>query len=323
MQVRVEDLNSHLSNGLARAYLVTGDETLLVEEACDAVLRAAREAGFSERSVHHAEGSFRWHELDQDAASLSLFAERKVIDVRVPGGKFDKETASALQEYDAQPSEDTLLLIRAPRLQPRQRSSAWYKTLDKLGVIVPIWPISPAQLPRWLEQRARGRELQLQRDAVQYLADRVEGNLLAAAQEIEKLLLMDLEQPVSLEALAAALEDTSHFNSFDLIDAVMAGQPDRVVRILASLRAEGANLFAILGALTSQLRRLGQSQRLPPARQKLVDAFKRRVPRVAPVLAQCAFIDQQGKGRRVGDAWISLELLLLRLAGANRATVTR
>ena len=319
MQVKAEDLAGHLAGSLKGVYLVSGDETLIVEESCDAIIAAAREAGYSERSVHYVEAGFRWADLSHDAASMSLFAERKVLDVRIPVKKFDREGSEALRAWaedlqagTAEP--ETILLLRTTRLEPRQRSSAWFKALDKVGAITLIWPMAVNELPRWLQGRLRARGLDAEREAVQYLADRVEGNLLAAAQEIEKLALLSLPQPVTVEALVEALEDASHFTSFDLVDAALGAQPQRVVKILGVLREEGVALFAILGALTSQLRRAGDARGLPPQRRRLMAAFSDRVPDVSPVLAECAIIDQQGKGQLPGDAWISLEQLCLRLA---------
>ena len=322
MQVKPEDLDTRLAAGLAPVYLVSGDETLLVEEACDAIVQVARTQGFTERSIHHVEAGFHWHSLTNDAASMSLFAERKVLDVRIPAKKFDREASEVLREWaDASAAAaefDNLLLLRTTRLESRQRNSAWFKALDKVGVTVLIWPMSPAQLPRWLQRRARGAGIELQGDAVQYLADRVEGNLLAAAQEVEKLALMQLPEPISLDDLVACLEDASRYNSFDLLDAMMAGDPAKVRKIIEALREEGVALFAILGALTSQLRRMSSPRGLPPQRQRLLKQFGERIRDPGPVLAECAVIDQQGKGQLLGDAWISLENLLLRLAGVRR-----
>ena len=155
----------------------------------------------------------------------------------------------------------------------------------------------------------------MDRDGLSYLADRVEGNLLAAAQEIEKLALQDLPQPISQQTLVASLEDTSRFTSFDMIDAAMAGDAVRARKVLHSLKQEGVSVFAILGALTSQLRRLGQSRGLPPARARTMEQFAQRVGSPLTLLAECAVIDQQGKGQRFGDAWVSLEQLVLVMAG--------
>lgn len=320
MQIKLEDLQTQVGTGLLPVYLVSGDETLLVEECCDAIIRAARDAGYTERSIHHVEGSYKWHDLNHDSSSMSLFAEKKVLDVRVPVKKFDREASDALRSWleDIGPTGESLLLIRTTRLEPRQRSSAWYKAIDKAGGVTLIWPLSPRELPRWVTQRLNQAGLQAERDAVQYLCDKVEGNLLAAAQEVEKLALLDLPAPISVEAMASSLEDSSRFTTFDLIDATMGGDPKRVVHILDVLRQEGVALFAILGALTAQLRRLHDGGRLPPARQRLVQDFARRIRDPLPVLAECALIDQQGKGQKRGDPWISLEKMLLRLAGVRQ-----
>jgi len=185
--------------------------------------------------------------------------------------------------------------------------------------VVQIWPIRLGELPRWLQTRLQLASLTLEPSALDYLAERVEGNLLAAVQEIEKLRLADLEQPIGAVALAEVLEDAAHYDTFELLDAVFAGDRVRVARMVPGLRAEGVALFAILGALTSQLRQIG-SGRVPPFRRQLVDRLLRRlgsVEAIDRVLAQCALVDQQGKGQLLGDAWLSLEDLLLRLAGTR------
>ena len=237
--------------------------------------------------------------------------------MRLPPTKFDKEASAALREWVEAPPEDNLLLLRTGRLQPRQRSAAWCKDLEKAGVVVLVWPVSAQQLPRWLARRLKGSGLQAEPDALAYLSERVEGNLLAAAQEIDKLVLMGLPSPVTVEQLVSVLEDTARFTPFDVIDAVMAFDPARVDRVLAGLREEGINLFAILGAFTSQLRRLDNPRGMPRDRQKLIVGFRERIRDVHLVLAECAVIDRQGKGQGLADAWVSLERLLLRLAGAK------
>ena len=323
MQVKPEELSSHLSSRLLPIYLISGDETLLVEESCDAIIKAARANGFSERSVHHVEGSFKWHDINHDSSSMSLFAERKILDVRVSQKKFDREASDALREWIEEHAEsgESMMMIRTTRLEPRQRSSAWFKAIDKAGAVTLIWPMSPGQLPRWITSRLAALELKAEPDAIQYLCDKVEGNLLAAAQEVQKLALQGLPLPITLEMMTNALEDSSRFTAFDLIDAMMAGDQTRVVHVLDVLRQEGVALFAILGALTSQLRRLGDGGRLPPARQRLVQEFSRRIRDPLPVLAECSLIDQQGKGQKMGDAWVSLEKMLLRLAGLRQISL--
>ena len=322
MPLKLQDLESHLQGALAPIYLVSGDETLLVQEACDAIVAAAQASGYDEKSVLHVEPGFRWSNVLQEAASMSLFAQRRIIDVRVAGNKFDREASEVLREYAGQPSADTVLLIRSARLEPRQRSTAWFKALDAAGAVILVWPIGVNELPRWLNARLRAAQLTLEPDALAYLATQVEGNLLAAVQEIAKLKLAELSQPISAPALAGVMEDSAHYDAFELIDAIFAGDLPRVSRMLGVLRQEGVALFAILGALVAQLRRLrGGGARMPPQRQRLVEGFLRRLGSASAidrVLAQCALIDAQGKGQLLGDAWLSLENLCLRLAGSRK-----
>jgi DNA polymerase-3 subunit delta len=319
VQVKPADLVSQLGTTLKPIYFVSGDETLLVEEAAEAVLSTARAQQFTERSILFADTGFDWQSVVHEAASLSLFSERKIIDVRNSSGKFDRAASEVLRTYCATPPEDTLLLIRSPRIDSKQKQTAWFKALDSAGIVVQVWPITLADLPRWLKARLQLSGLRFEPAALDYLAERVEGNLLAAVQEIEKLRLAEFEQPISAAALAEILEDAAHYDTFELLDAVYTGESARVSRMVRGLRAEGVALFAILGALTSQLRQIG-SGRIPPFRRQMADRLLRRlgsVDAIDRVLAQCSLVDQQGKGQLLGDAWLSLEDLLLRLAGSR------
>jgi DNA polymerase III subunit delta len=321
MELKGAELGRELARGLAPVYLVSGDELLLVQEACDAIVAAARAAGFTERVVLHADSSgFNWSDVLQESASLSLFAERRIIDVRVPAAAFGREGSEVLVQYARRPSADTLLLIRAGRVEWKQRSSAWYKALAQAGAVVTIWPISAADLPRWLEGRLQAAGLRCTRDALQALAQRVEGNLLAAVQEIAKLTLHELPQPIAVEDLLGVLEDAAHYDAFELIDGALAGDAARVTRMITNLRQEGVAVFAVLGALVAQLRRMGGNERPPPQRQRVIAEFQRRIGArrgIDAILSTCALIDAQGKGEIPGDPWRSLEELLLRLCGVR------
>jgi DNA polymerase-3 subunit delta len=225
-----------------------------------------------------------------------------------------------LTRYAGAPPSDVLLLVRCGRLDTRQRNAAWYKALARSGVVVTVWPVGAAELPRWLEARLQAAGLRCSREALHALAQRVEGNLLAAVQEIAKLALHELPQPIRLEDLLAVLEDAAHYDAFELIDAALAGDAPRVSRMVRNLRQEGIAIFAVLGALVSQLRRLGANDRLPPQRQRLVADFVRRMGGrrgIDAALATCALIDAQGKGEIPGDPWRSLEELLLRFCGVR------
>ena len=319
MQVKPAALARHLGGTLAPIYLISGEETLLVEEACDAIIAAAQAAGFTERSVQHVESGFRWNDLLQDAANLSLFASRRIIDVRTPVGRLDREASDVLRTYVNKPPEDTLVMLRTGGLDKRKRSSAWFKAIEKTGVVVLIWPVRAVELPNWLEARLKRSGLLMEKSALRFFAERVEGNLLAAVQEISALKLAGLPQPIDVDSLVSVLADSAHYDTFELLDAVFAGDAPRVARMLEGLAAEGVAPFAIIGALAAQLRRLRRGDYVPPQRQRLIERFLARIASsggIDQVLAECAVIDQQGKGQLLGDAWISLENLLVRLAGA-------
>jgi DNA polymerase-3 subunit delta len=321
MPLRPQDLARDLERGLKPVYLISGDELLLVQEACDAIIAAARAAGFEERTLIQADASFDWHVLTEQANMLSLFAQRRLLDVRVGAKQLDKDAAAAIEAYLEQSDPDTLLLLRTERLDPKQRSSSWFRRIESTGVAMLVWPVGPKELPGFIAQRAKRAGLELKRDAVVYLANHVEGNLLAAAQEIDKLALAGLAQPVTLDALSGAIADAAHYDAFDLVDAALDGEPARVRHVVWVLRAEGVAALAVLGALVSQLRRLfsGDSRGMPPQRERAMRAAKERLRAsdVEALLELAARVDQQVKGAADGDPWQTLETIALRIAGID------
>ena len=329
MQLRANQLGRHLAAGEFRTvYLVSGDEQLLVDEACDAVIEAARSQGFDERTVFEAAPRAAWDELFRGAANLSLFATKRLLDIRIPARGLDRAGSDALRRYLGEPLPDTLLLCRAIGLEWRQRSNAWYKAIDKAGVVVPIWPVSARDLPRWLEDRCKAAGLRLDRDAIDVLAERVEGNLLAAKQEIEKLKLLGGTGTLSTADVIEAVGDSSHFDTFEMIDAALAGRAARARKMLGNLRAEGVPVFMIMGAVVNNLRRTrevaqGQNPRLARNRRQLVERVAGRLgpQRIDALLGDCAMLDLQAKGMLRGDAWESLEDILLAIAGAKRTSL--
>ncbi|HET9679192.1 MAG TPA: DNA polymerase III subunit delta, partial [Gammaproteobacteria bacterium] len=225
MKIYPEKLQSALQKGLAPVYLLAGDEILLREEAADAIRAAARSAGYTEREVHFAETGFDWNQLRQTSASLSLFAEKRLIEVRLPTGKPGTQGAKALQDYTANLPEDVILLVSSAK---PERTPAWVKALESAGVHVPCWPLPPERLPAWIESRLRSRDLMPDAQAVQLIAQRVEGNLLAAAQEIDKLaLLLPPKEPLGAQAVATAVTDSARFDVFKCVDAALIGQARR------------------------------------------------------------------------------------------------
>ena len=320
MQIYPEKLAQTLSQSLKPLYLVSGDELLIVQEACDQILKCAKDQGFQERKIFEPGTDGNWDSLREEGASLSLFASKRIIDVRLSANKLDKDASVFLREWCDRPPEDVLLLIRTERLLPRQRKSAWFKSLDSIGGIILVWPIGQRDLPRWLNARLRSNDLQIGKEGLSYLAERVEGNLLSAAQLIEKMVLSKMQGEVSLDQLYEVIEDSSRFGAFDLVNATMAGESERLSHILSVLKEEGVSFFAILGALASQIRRVGGNlQGLPEAQKKVIGQFASRVGDLDFVLSEIALLDLQAKGGvRGGSEWIGLERLLLRLSGLSQ-----
>ncbi len=321
MAVRPRDFARGLERSLASVYLICGDEQLLIEEACDAVLAKARSQGFTERSVLSSDTGFEWPALATAAGSLSLFSERRVLDVRMAPKQFDQTAGAAIEAHLDTPTDDVLLLMRTGRLETRQRGSKWFKRVESEGVAMVAWPIAPRELPGWVRDRCRATGIELSNDAAGYLCDSIEGNLLAAAQEIEKLALLALPQPIDLDALRASVADATHFETFDLLDAVFAGEARRIRRILYVLREEGEQPLAVLGMLVAWIRRLmtGDIQRVPPQRARLLQAARRRLSAqtLDGLLAAALDVDRRVKGTAPGDAWHGLEDLALAFGGVE------
>lgn len=333
MQLKPEQLAQHLKKQLAPIYFIYGDELLIVQEAADAIRAAARAQGYSEREVFNADKDFDWNQLIESSNSLSLFAERRILEVRMPSGKPGDAGGKALREYAARPAEDTLLLIVSGKLDAQQRKSKWVTDLEAAGVGIPVWPVEVQQLPQWIRARMHGLGLKPTPEAVELLAERVEGNLLACAQEIDKLRLLLGEGPVDAAAVTAAVADSARFDVYGLVDAALAGEADRSLRMLTGLRGEGVEPVLVVWALARELRSLagmawemarGESagavmtrHRVWAKRQPVVG---KALSRLRPegwqaLLAGCARIDRIIKGLAPGNPWDELVHLCLRLAG--------
>lgn len=332
MRLRAEQLAQHLHKGLAPVYLVSGDEPLQLNEACDTIRNAAREAGAENREVMEAGSGFDWNSLLAEAASFSLFAEQKIIDLRIPNGKPGREGGKALAEYCSNPPPDTLLLLTLPKLDRQQQNSKWFKAIDKLGAVVQIWPVEVQQLPRWIGQRMHRAGLEPTQEAVQMLAERVEGNLLAAHQEIEKLLLLHGTGPIDAEQLASAVADSARYDVFELVDSALRAEPARCLHILEGLRGEGVAAPVVLWALHREIAQLGAiavdgakgvSVDHAMSRAKIWDKRKplvrQAVGRLRPVqwlslLDDCQAADAAAKGADPRDPWLLFEEILAKLA---------
>jgi len=306
-----------------------------VQEALDAIRAACKQAGFAERQVLNADASFDWGRLYEAGASLSLFAEKTLLDVRLPSGKPGDKGAAALLEYLGQPPEDKILLLSMPKLDSSTQKSKWCKALaeHKSACLVQIWPLETAALPGWIKQRLNASGISADSEAVELLAARVEGNLLAAAQEIEKLKLLDDNGTLTAEQVQAAVADSARFDVFGLIDSALNGDAAHALRTLHGLRSEGVDSVVILWALARELRTLatlaaaeGQGTSLnqaftsirPPIwekRRPLISRALQRKPPLNAMLTLAAQIDAQIKGQAAGDPWTGLTELCLALAG--------
>lgn len=332
MRIDSEDLPRHLSKGLGSLYVVHGEALLLAIEAADAIRTAAREAGYSERDVIIAEQHFKWAELRNSAQSMSLFASRKVIDLRIPSGKPGVEGAQALQEHCENLNADTLTLISLPRLDSSAMKSKWFTALEQHGTIINADEISLAALPAWIAARMKRQGQSADTDTLAFLAQLVEGNLLAAFQEIQKLALLFPAGPLTFEQVKDSVMDVARYDVFKLSEAMLAGDFERYVRILDGLRAEGTATVLILWSVAEDIRTLAKVSRalqqtgnlanaLRDARvwgvkQKLVERATRRfTPAFAErALRQAAQIDKLIKGLRHGDVWDELLQLGVRCA---------
>ncbi|MEW8497909.1 MAG: DNA polymerase III subunit delta, partial [Candidatus Thiodiazotropha taylori] len=258
MRLRNDQLNAQLKRDLAPLYLLSGDEPLQMMEAADQIRQAARQQGFSEREVLDQVSGFDWSALNQAAESLSLFGDRRLLELRLNSAKLGNEGGKALIEYCQRPAEDTVLLITLPKLEKSQMKSKWLQAVDQLGVVIQVWPVEGNRLMPWIEQRLRQAGLVPEAGVVQMLMDRVEGNLLAANQEIEKLLLLQGEGVVTQDQLMQAVADSARFDVFSLLDTLMSGQTAKGLRMLSSLKAEGVAAPVVLWALSREIRSLAE-----------------------------------------------------------------
>ncbi len=241
---------------LAPIYLISGDEPFQLGSAADAVRRCARAQGYGERKLLFAERNFDWQQLAAEQDSLSLFAERKIIDLRLPTGKPGDAGGRALRAWAERPAEDSLLLITAGKLDRKQLRSRWVTALEAAGVLVQIWPVKHDELPGWLRRHMQARGLEPDAEAVALLAERVEGNLLAADQAVEKLLLVHGPGPVDAAAVRASVADSARFDVFELVDTALAGETVRALRMVYGLLEEGVEPVVISWALGRAIREL-------------------------------------------------------------------
>nr|WP_320166739.1 DNA polymerase III subunit delta [uncultured Methylophaga sp.] len=340
MRIRLEQLNTHLSASLNPVYLLFGEEALLIEEAADTIRHQIRQAGANEREVWNVEGRFDWSQIKWQEQSLSLFASQRLIEIRLPSGSPGKEGGEALRKFASNPPQDTTLLIISGKIDARSQKAKWFTELDKLGVTIPVWPVALAQLPQWVSQRMQAKGLKSDSKIATLIAERVEGNLFAAAQEIEKLSLLSLDGQIDEALVLASVADNAKFEAFGLMDAVFAGQHARIPRILSRLRAEGIDILAVFSAVSWSLQRVvdmsaqwasGESlervfaSQKPPVWDKNKAVMRQAIERYSHTrwqsfLQQMSDIDQAAKGMTKHCPWRLLETLCLGASGIDIPT---
>ena len=324
MNVRPDQLADILSTRLHPVYLISGDEPLQVMESADRVRASCRQQDYAEREVFDVDTGFDWQLLIDEANSLSLFSSRRILDLRMPAAKPGRDGGQALKAYVSNLPEDTVLLITAGKLDAAQKKSAWFRALDQVGVVVQCWPVGPERLPAWIRQRFQSRGMQPGADVVDYVCQRVEGNLLAAAQEVDKLNLLVGPGAVEIEKVRQAVADSARFGVFELADSALAGDPGRVIRILHGLHAEGIEPVLVTWALAKDIRLLAAvSTNRDSADYALKQAgvWQNRMPLYKSCLARhssasfnrflqrCAKIDGITKGQQAGNVWDELQTL--------------
>lgn len=332
MQIKPDQLAAKLKQNSLPLVWIAGDEPLLVQEACDTVRQFAREQGFSEREVLDAGANFNWNQLLASGNSLSLFAERKLLDLRVASGKLDEDAREALGEYLDNPNPDNLLLLTTGKLDKQAQSTKWFAKLEGQALFCPIWPVTERELPQWIRQRLQKHGLSADAEAIDVLVERVEGNLLAANQEIEKLRLLVNKTQLDAQTVLEAVVDNSRFTVFALTDACLGGNSGRALNVLNHLQAEGEECLFILNMLCREIRTLAgikadidqglnphsamQARGVWQNRQGLVSGALDRHSHgsLLKLLDRARIVDQSVKGLRDDKPWDELANVTLGLS---------
>jgi DNA polymerase-3 subunit delta len=335
VKITANQLSSQLNKSLLSCYLVSGDEPLLVQEALDSIRGTAKRQGFDSRELVVQSTGFDWGELASAGGNLSLFADKRIIELRLPTGKPGVKGSAAIADFAAHSADDLLFLVSAPKLDRSSANAKWVKALDSHGAVVQVWPVGNRDLPGWISSRMKHAGLQPDRGAVRLIADRVEGNLLAAQQEIEKLRLLHGEGPISAEEVDAAVADSSRFDVYKLVDAAVAGNAARALRILGGIRTEGVEPVIVMWALTREIRMLAgladiirsgtdlssgmRKSGVWQNRQGLVRACisRHQAADFHRLLKMVREGDAAAKGQLRGDPWQHATQIVMELAGSE------
>jgi len=335
MKLPLDQFGGHIEKKLCPLYILTGDEPLSMMESIDAIRQAARQQGYDERQSLSAERNFDWQQLATNRNALSLFASRRLLEVHIPSGKPGIDGGKALQEYAARLPDDTVTLITLPKLDKTTQASAWFSALESAAVVVVLQTLEIERLPQWIGRRLQGQGQQADAATLEFLANQVEGNLLAAHQEIQKLGLLYPSGPLDAEAVREAVLNVSRYDVFQLGDALLAGDAPRTAKILQGLEAEGIQPLALLGVLAWLLRGVTRVKLAETHGENLANAMqqakiwgdrqavvRRMLTRVSlkqlqAALLKMAEIDKIAKGIAQGRPWLEISRLCIGLARAG------
>lgn len=334
MNARPDQLQAIVTKNIFPVYMVSGDEPLQQMESLDVIRAYLKEKDYSEREVLDVDSQFDWQQLMDEAASMSLFATRRIVELRLPSAKPGRQGSQILKEYLLQPPEDTVLIINAGKIDGNAKKSAWYKAVEQSGLVVQCWPVPVEKLSGWLRQRFNRRGMEAEQDVFAYISQHVEGNLLAADQEIEKLLLLLGPGKISFADVVEAVMSQSRYSVFELVDASLAGNSSRVVKIISGLKSEGIAPVVVNWAIAKDIRLLSQvagdvssadyilkRSGVWQSRLALFKSCLSRHPQRAfqMMLKRCAYIDAASKGMIDVNVWDEIESLCVRLSRSSKS----
>ncbi len=334
MKVYPDKLQAELKHNVRPLYIVSGDEPLLVQESCDLIREALKKSGFTERELFHVEARFDWEQVAFSINSMSLFAEQKIIELRFNSTSPGNAGIAILTAFAEAPPAGTVLLLVLPRLEAKTSRAKWFTTLEKIATYVQIWPIELNKMPAWIDSRFRRVGLTATREAVSMMVERLEGNLLAATQEIERLRLVSDKGKVDATLVQKGVADHSRYDVFSLIDAAVGGDSPRTVKIVSGLQLEGVAVLSVTGVLARELRSLiGMAETLESGsldsalrqgrvwqkRKSIVSTCLRRhkQPALLNWLARVSDVDGMAKGALSGNPWDEILSILLGLSGKD------
>jgi len=338
MNVRPDQLQTIIAKNIYPVYMVSGDEPLQQMESLDVIREFLKENDYLEREVLDVDAQFDWQRLMDEAASMSLFATRRIVELRLPTAKPGRQGSQMLKEYLSRPPEDTVLLINAGKVDGNAKKSAWYKAVEQGGLVVQCWPVPIEKLSAWLKQRFKMRNMDAEQEVLSYVSQHVEGNLLAADQEIEKLFLLLGPGKINYADVAEAVTSQSRYSVFELADMLLTGNTTRVIKILMGLKAEGIVPVVVNWAIAKDVRLLSQAAadvssadyllKRSGVWQSRIAIFKSCLARHSQrsfqnMLTRCAYIDASSKGMINSNVWDEIESLCVRLASSSNMSSIR